>query len=242
MIQQRPDLEKPCGRSREGALGWSDAPQSNSASSIYIQPVIESSEKNLKKLSLFAVLFVFCLLETSAYSQQFDAAFGLGTISSGAPTTSQGLLYPSLRGGLYPSISADFLLTRRLGIEGEFAWRGGQAEYGGAEPYRPIFYAINAIWAPKLAKNITAELLGGIGGEDLRFYGNINYNPLAGYTNYTSSNHFMADVGGGIRAYVWHNAFVRPEARLYLIHNNVEFSSGYVARYGVSLGYSFGGR
>jgi hypothetical protein len=30
--------------------------------------------------------------------------------------------------------------------------------------------------------------------------------------------------------------------RLYLINNNVEFSSSYAVRYGVSLGYSFGGR
>lgn len=196
----------------------------------------------MRKLTLIVALFVLCLFERPAHAQQFDAAFGFGTISSSAPTTSQGLLFPSLRGGLYPSISADFLVKRRLGIEGEFAWRGSQAEYGGVEPYRPIFYAINAIWAPKLTKNITAELLGGIGGEDLRFYGNLNYNPLGGYTNYTSSNHFMADLGGGIRAYVWRNAFVRPEVRLYLIHNNVEFSSGYVERYGVSIGYSFGGR
>jgi hypothetical protein len=49
-------------------------------------------------------------------------------------------------------------------------------------------------------------------------------------------------VGGGIRVYVWHNAFVRPEVRLYLIRNNVEFSSDYATRYGVSIGYSFGGR
>ena len=242
MIAQIPDLEK--GRIAEendsGVLGA--MPESNSAVPIYIQIFIQSSEKTLKKLTLIAALFVFCFFERPAHGQQFDAAFGLGTVSSGAPTTSQGLFFPSLRGGLYPSVSADFLLARRLGIEGEFAWRGSQAQYGGVEPYRPIFYAINAIWAPKLAKPITAELLAGIGGEDLRFYGNLNYNPLAGYTNYTSSNHFMGDIGGGIRAYVWHNAFVRPEVRLYLIHNNVEFSSGYVARYGVSLGYSFGGR
>lgn len=196
----------------------------------------------MRKLTLITALFVFCLFEGTAHGQQFDAAFGMGTVSSGAPTTSQGLLFPSLRGGLYPSISADFLVTRRLGIEGEFAWRASQAQYGGVEPYRPIFYAINAIWAPKLTKNITAELLGGLGGEDLRFYGNPNFNSLAGFTNYTSSNHFMGDIGGGIRAYVWHNVFVRPEVRLYLVHNNVEFSSGHVERYGVSLGYSFGGR
>ena len=35
---------------------------------------------------------------------------------------------------------------------------------------------------------------------------------------------------------------LRDEVRLYLIHNNVEFSSGYATRYGISLGYSFGGR
>lgn len=196
----------------------------------------------MKKLSLFAVFFVLCLLQTGAHAQQFDAAFGLGTVSSGAPTTSNGLFYPSLRGGLYPSISGNFLVAHRAGIEGEIAWRGSQAEYGGVVPYRPIFYAFNAIWVPKLAKNVTAELLAGIGGEDLRFYGATNYNPLSGYTNYTSSNHFMGDFGGGIRAYIWHNAFIRPEVRLYLIHNNVEFSSGFVTRYGASIGYSFGGR
>ncbi len=49
----------------------------------------------------------------------------------------------------------------------------------------------------------------------------------------------MGDFGGGIRFYVWHSVFVRPEARLYLINNNVEFSSGYALRYGISIGYSF---
>ena len=199
-------------------------------------------EKNLKKLTLIATLFVFCLFERTAHGQQIDAAFGVGTLSSGAGTTSGGLFFPTLGGGTYPSFSADVLLIHRLGIEGELDWRASQNLYGGAQPYRPIFYAFNAIWAPKLAKPITAELLAGIGGEDLRFYGVLNYNPLAGYTNYTSSNHFMADFGGGIRAYFWRNAFIRPEVRLYLIHNNVEFSSNYAARYGVSLGYSFGGR
>jgi hypothetical protein len=196
----------------------------------------------LKKLALIAMLFIFCLFERPAHGQQFDAAFGLGSLTSGAPTTSGGIFYPSLRGGAYPDIGADFLITHRVGIEGDIAWRASQNLYGGGQPYRPLFYSFNAIWAPKLAKPITAELLAGVGGEDLRFYGILNYNPLSGYTNYASSNHFMGDLGGGIRAYFWRNAFIRPEVRLYLIHNNAEFSSGYATRYGVSLGYSFGGR
>jgi hypothetical protein len=200
-------------------------------------------ERNLKKLTLIAALFVFCLFERTASAQQIDAAFGFGSLSSAAGKTSGGLFFPTMGGGGYPSFSADFLLKRRLGVEGEVYWRASQNLYGGFQPYRPIFYSFNAIWAPKLAKPITAELLAGIGGESLRFYTpTVNCGFVTGCTDYVSSNHLMGDVGGGIRAYFWRNAFIRPEVRLYLIHNNVEFSSGYATRYGVSLGYSFGGR
>ena len=197
----------------------------------------------MKKLTLIAALFVFCLCERTAHGQQIDAAFGFGTLSSAAGKTSGSLFFPTVGGGGYASFSADFLLTHRLGVEGEVYWRASQNLYGGFQPYRPIFYAFNAIWAPKLANPITAELLAGIGGENLRFYtSTVSCGIGIGCTNYVSSNHFMGDFGGGVRAYFWRNAFIRPEVRLYLIHNNVEFSSAYATRYSVSLGYSFGGR
>jgi hypothetical protein len=196
----------------------------------------------LKKLTLVAVAIAFCLVTAGAFAQQLDVGFGVSTTSSGAATTTNGLEFPSDRGGVYPGFSADFMIHHNIGVEGELFWRASQGLYGGFEPYRPVFYAFNAIWAPKLTKSLTAEVVGVIGGEDIRFYGIQNYNPLSGFTNYTSSTHFMGDVGGGIRAYIWHSAFLRPEVRLYLINNNVEFSSGRVVRYGVTLGYSFGGR
>ena len=196
----------------------------------------------MKKLTLLAVSIVFCLIGASAFAQQLDVGFGVSGLSSGSPTTSNGLFYPSDRGGLYPGFSADFLLHHRFGIEGELSWRASQNLYGGYQPYRPVFYAFNAIWAPQLTKSLTAEVMGGIGGEDIRFYGYTNCTYFGGCTTYTSSTHFMGDVGGGLRAYIWHNAFLRPEVRLYLINNNVEFSSSRVVRYGVTLGYSFGGR
>ncbi len=196
----------------------------------------------MKKLSVIAIAFFVCLLGASAHAQQFDAAFGISTITSSGPTTTNGVFFPSERGGTFPGFSADFLVHHRLGLEGELFWRGSQTLYGGYQPYRPIFYDFNAIWAPRITKYITAEVMGGIGGEDLRFYGYINCNAFFGCTTYSSSNHFMGDVGGGIRAYVWRNAFVRPEVRAYFINNNAEFSSDRVVRYGVSLGYSFGGR
>jgi len=192
---------------------------------------------------MIAVLFVFCFLERAAHAQQIDAAFGFGTLTSSAGKTTNGVFYPSLGGGGYPSFSGDFLLAHHLGIEGDISWRASQNLYGAYQPYRPIFYTFNAIWAPKLAKRATAELLAGIGGEDIRFYTPyLNCGYVTGCTNYISSNHFLGDFGGGIRAYVWHGAFVRPEVRLYLINNNNEFSSGVATRYSISLGYSFGGR
>lgn len=196
----------------------------------------------MKTLTVVILGLGLCLLASSAYGQQFDAAFGVSTISSSSSTITNGLLFPSDRGGAYPGFSADLLLRHRIGFEGELSWRASQNLYGGSQPYRPVFYSFNAIWAPKLSKNFTAELLAGIGGEDLRFYGFTNCSNFFGCTTYTSSNHFMGDFGGGIRAYIWHNVFVRPEVRLYLINNNVEFSSNTVVRYGGSLGYSFGGR
>jgi hypothetical protein len=198
--------------------------------------------RNLKKLSLIALLFVFCLAGRFASAQQFDAAFGVSTLSSASGTTTGGLYFPTEGGGAYPTFSADFLLRHRLGVEGEVSWRASQNLYAGSQPYRPVFYAFNAIWAPKLTKYVTAEMMAGIGGESLRFYtGSYNCN-FFGCTTYVSANHFMGDVGGGIRAYFWRNAFIRPEVRVYLVNNNQEFSSGNSVRYGMSLGYSFGGR
>ena len=194
----------------------------------------------MKKLALTAVAFLFALLVVSASGQQVDAAFGVSTLTAPTGTTTGGLFFPSQGGGAYPGFSADFLLRHHFGIEGEMFWRASQGLYGGYQPYRPIFYSFNAIWAPKINKNISAEILGGIGGEDVRFYGILNCNNFLGCTTYASSNHFMGDFGGGIRAYIWHNVFVRPEVRVYLINNNVEFSSGHVLRYGGSLGVSFG--
>ena len=197
----------------------------------------------MKKTTLITAIFVLSLLGSAAHAQQIDVAFGLSTLSSTAGKTTAGLFFPSIRGGAYPDFSADFLLKHRLGVEGDISWRASQSNYGGFQPFRPIFYDFNVLWAPRLAKPVTAEILAGVGAESLRFYtGNTTCNFVTGCTSYSSSNHFMGDFGGGIRAYFWKDAFIRPEVRLYLIHNNVEFSSSYAARYGISLGYSFGGR
>jgi hypothetical protein len=188
------------------------------------------------------------LLGTSAFAQnrfaqivqKGDVAIGFGTILSPSSSSATGDYAPqTMAGGLYPSFSVDFLLHHNLGIMGEMSWRGGRNLYEGYEPYRPIFYDINGIWAPRISKKVGAELSAGIGAESIRFYsGSYNCNFIT-CTDYVSSNHFLGHVGGGIKIYVHGNIFVRPEANFYLVHNNNEFSAGYGTRVGASIGYTF---
>ena len=195
----------------------------------------------LRKLSFVAKLVLLFLLSGTLHGQQFDAAFGVGTLIAPSASSASGNHVPvSLTGGAYPVFSADLLLKRNFGVSGELAWRGSRNLYAGFQPYRPLFYDFNGIYAPKLGKHAAAEVMAGIGWESLRFYqGFTTCGTFSGCTDFVSSNHFMGHIGGGLRYYVYGHFFVRPEAHLYLINNNNEFSSPRAARVGVSLGYTF---
>ena len=188
------------------------------------------------------------LLGSSAYGQnrfgqvlqRGDLAIGFGTIEAPSGSSASGSYAPqSMGGGLYPSFSVDFLLHHNLGVSGELSWRGGQALYLGYEPYRPLFYDINGIWAPRFNKKVGAEISAGIGAESIRFYPGTYQCNFITCTDYVSSNHFLGHFGGGIKIYVHGNFFVRPEANFYLIENNNEFSAAYGTRVGASIGYTF---
>ena len=183
-------------------------------------------------------------------AQQIDVAVGASTLLSAKYTSSsQSYLPATEKGGAYPSFSADVLLKKHFGLEGEFAFRAKQGLYNGYQGFRPVLYDVNALYAPRLGDKITADLMAGIGGERVIFYNRFatcgsTYGPsyVSGCTVFISSNHLLGHVGAGVRYYFWHNFFVRPEAHLYFIHNNFEFNSNYVGRLGVSLGYTLGGQ
>ncbi len=182
-------------------------------------------------------------LSNSAQAQKIDIAFGVSTIdapgaSSVSPTDTTHAPV-SLTGGTYPGFSGDVLFFHNLGIGGEIYWKASQADYAGQGfNYRPIFYDINAVYAPKLASHTYLELVGGIGALSTRFYTGTTCG-IYTCSNYQSSNHFDADFGAGIKFYPKGGFFVRPEARLYLVNNNTDFSSARVTRYGLSIGYTF---
>ena len=199
----------------------------------------------MRKFAFAATLFAFSLFASLASAQQGDVALGFGTImapGSSACNTTTGC--PE-KGGLYPAVTADVIFHRHIGFGYEVTWRGGAGAYGesGGQPYRPIIDDFNAVYQPRLGKKVGADLLGGIGWQDTRYYQYSNTtNCIYFGACFTSSHHFLVDVGGGIRYYFWHHVFVRPEAHYYWIRNNiVDFNSNNVVRVGASIGYTIGG-
>ena len=200
----------------------------------------------MKKLSLLVAAFCVISLSTAvAQAPQFDMGFGYGTVT-GQPA-SDGVLpahFPqTLSSGGYPVFSGDFIFKGAFGVGGEIAWRARQNIDLFLQPYRPIFTDFNGVYAPNLGSKAQAELQGGIGWETIRFYEPFltcnNSIFGGGCTNFVSSNHFLAHVGGGVRFYLTPSVFLRPEAHFYFIHNNVEFSGPRASRFGMTLGYSF---
>jgi hypothetical protein len=187
-----------------------------------------------------AAIVVF---SSAAEAQKMDFAFGVSTVNApGANSVSLSDTNHSpvsLTGGAYPGFSGDVLFFHNAGIGAEIFWKASQADYAGQGfNYRPLFWDVNAVYAPKLASHAYLELVGGIGALSTRFYTGTTCG-IYSCSNYQSSNHFNVDFGGGIKLYPKGNFFIRPEARFYLINNNLEFSSNHVTRYGVSIGYTF---
>ena len=175
-----------------------------------------------------------------AHSQQIDAAVGLSSIFAPAGSTATGDHQPqSLGGAAYAAGSVDYLFFRKvIGVQVEAAVREDTGTYAQNFlniPFRPMFFDANAIWTTQFTKRFGAELVGGGGVLDTRFQTQICTSSKC----FASSIHPMGDVGGGIKMYVWRHFFIRPEARLYLINNNTEFSSGHALRYGAAIGYTF---
>ncbi len=193
----------------------------------------------MKNRFLFSSLLTLSILCGLAAAQQADVAVGVGTtLASSNSNSSLNFPLQQLKGGAYPSVSADVIFHNRLGVGGEVFWRESQGVYGGYQAFRPIFYDFNAVFQPNFGKKMGAELQGGIGGLSTRFYNNYYTCGFVSCTNYNSSNHLSVHIGGGLRYYFWHSFFIRPEAHIYFVPNNNEFSNNTVTRVGASIGYS----
>lgn len=178
---------------------------------------------------------------------------GGGTLMAPSPSTDSETAPPTEKGGVYPTVSGDFIgFKPHLGINAEVAWRYHKAyDPVNGETYRPFLTDVNALYQRKLIKKFDVDLFAGIGVASTRFY--LSNTPSCGVsgsgcTFYNSSNHFMEDLGGGVRYYFWRHlphVFARPEVHYYHIQNNNNvngggFSNNSVFRVAATLGYTFG--
>ena len=210
----------------------------------------------MRKFAFLVTLIALLVLCDFATAQQGDAYIGGGTLLSSSAssstlipgtncgTNSQGGAICPEKGGTYLNLGADVIFKRRLGAAFDINWKASQAAFGGpgGQPYRPLLFTFNGVYQPRLSKKAGLDLFGGIGWQSTRFYG---YQPTSNCVYfgacYTSSNHFLVDIGGGIRYYVWGHMFLRPEVRVFHILNNTDnFTSGNVFRVGASIGYTIG--
>ena len=204
----------------------------------------------MRRFAPVASLCTVLLFVTLSHAQQIDVAAGWGiALAPRNNTSSQAFLPPTERGGTYPSVSVDVVpkngfFKNRVGLNVETSWRYKRASYYGYESDRPIFTDVNALFQPKLTRKIGLDLMGGVGIASNQFYlPGMNACGSAPGTCYTSSDHFMEHLSGGIRYYGWHrlpHVFVRPEIHYYHIQNNFEFHSDNLFRAGASIGYTFG--
>lgn len=206
----------------------------------------------MRKLAFFATVFSILLVPSLSSAQQADAMLGFGTIlatgtnnTAACTTTFTSSCVGPEKGGLYTTISGDVIFHKRIGFNFEANWRTKQGLdfANGGQYYRPLLFDFNGVYQPRISKKIGADLMGGIGWQSTRFYQYTNTTSCVFFNAcYTSNNHFLVHVGGGLRYYVWGNFFVRPEAHFYHILNNTDvFTNSNVVRVGASIGYTIGG-
>ncbi|MGP0018826.1 MAG: outer membrane beta-barrel protein [Candidatus Sulfotelmatobacter sp.] len=201
----------------------------------------------MRKLAFLATVFALLVLPSLvlpnlASAQQGDFAIGFGTLVSPGAAACNGLTCPE-KGGFYPSVGGDAIFHNRVGVGLDILWRGGQGNLvlgGIPQTYRPIIFDFNGVYQPRLGKKVGLDLVGGIGWQDTRLYLPYCTNSIT-CDNFTSTKHFLVDVGAGVRYYVWGHVFVRPEARYYHVLNNGDlFTSDGFLRVGASIGYTIG--
>lgn len=172
-----------------------------------------------------------------ARAQSLDAFAGLNALTASQAVQN----IPRLGGGLFPSAGVSLYLGA-VGIGAEAAFRAQHTNSLGSG-LRPVYYDVNLLLAPfHISRSIIPEFMVGVGAESIQAYqGLTQCGSVSGCTAYANANHLTGHLGVAAKVYLTEHIFLRPEAHFYFIRGNSAFQAGQSQRFGVSLGYTFGG-
>jgi hypothetical protein len=160
--------------------------------------------------------------------------------------------------GLMMGFRGNVMLWKHFGVGADVTFQPGKQDYvvfpssviaaGGANlQSRTTFYDFDAIAQPLKTKRASLELLGGIGGANLKFYATgTTSDAILGTQSfsqtYGSSNHFQVHAGAGVNLFLTDNIFVRPQFDLHYVPNLNQFGRNAVTEESIWVGYRFGGQ
>jgi len=110
---------------------------------------------------------------------------------------------------------------------------------------RVTFYEFNGIFQPVSSKKALLQIVGGIGGANVKFYEQLSSSSSvlgnAQQTQYAgSANHFQVHAGVGVQIYVTDHVFIRPQFDIHYVPNFSQFGRNIVTQEMVWIGYSLG--
>ena len=227
----------------------------------------------MKRICRYLPLFVLLLASVPFANAQsgFDVNIGFGAaqdkslgavdlstlLPCGSVSSANCSNTPALNGFMM-GVGANLMLWKRFGVGGTVKFEPAKQDYlvfqqpgagvvGDKLQTRVTFYDFDGIFQPISTKKAALQLVGGIGGANIKFYENQSQSSaILGNSQYTqlfgSSNHFQLHGGVGVQIYLTDHVFVRPQFDLHYVHNFTQFGRNAVTSEMLWLGYSFGDR
>ena len=120
----------------------------------------------------------------------------------------------------------------------------GQAGY--AFQSRVTFYDFDGIYQPVKSSRASLQLIGGVGGANIKFYTNQSSGGVLGGSSYSSylqsANHLNVHAGVGVQIYLTDHLFIRPQFDMHYVPNLEQYGSNIVKQEMVWVGYTIGDR
>lgn len=218
------------------------------------------------------LVLLLCCLQFANAQSLIDVNFGVGAVQDKAATTgidqstflactpgtgTTCVKTPSLNSAVL-GVGANLMLWKNYGFGMEATIQPKKSDYAVLQTAIPsqgqasitlqsrvTFYDFNGIWQPVNTKKAALQLIGGVGGANIKFYANQSGSDalLGSYSQsqfYGSSNHFQLHAGVGVQLYLTDKVFLRPQVDFRYVPNFTQFGRNTVTQEMVWLGYTIG--